>query len=185
MRSKLDDLLDELNDIDEHPQPIQMRNQQPLAVQTKKNKSSHREIDDLLDLVNDIDSPEPEKPAYVPSYQIPVSNSSRLQKCYPLCIGGSNLEVGICFSSASLKCCNKMRCTKCDLSVKRYQNKIWKDGCNYLFFRNNYSRDDMLQPALADANGFCAYFCQCQWRNVNEPVVLRDNQWVCGGHLGN
>lgn len=121
MRSKIDDLLDELGDLEESPVPRPAQNQAPF-VQTKK-PTIHKEIDDLLDLVNDIDSPGLEKPSVTSSYQMPVVRSNRLQKCYPLCIGGASLDVGLCYSSSQLKCCNKMRCTKCDLSVKRFLHK--------------------------------------------------------------
>ena len=43
-------------------------------------------------------------------------------KCFPLCIGGANLEQGLSEDSYNPKSCSSLRCFKCDKKVQRYIN---------------------------------------------------------------
>ena len=67
--------------------------------------------------------------------------------------------------------------------MKRFLNVVWDESAEYLFFRNFYTRDGMLQEKLRRADGWAAYCCQCVWRQMNETVSVERESWVCGGHL--
>ena len=77
-------------------------------------------------------------------------NNNLIQKnekvrCFPLFIGGSELTNGITENSFNPKSCSTLRCTNCDLTIKRYVGKKWIEGLNYLFFRNYITNNKMLE----------------------------------------
>lgn len=64
------------------------------------------------------------------------SHSSNKNKCAFVCVGGgSDLTLGVCVSSMSKVCCLKMRCTNCNFIVCRFQDYMWDDTVEYMFFR--------------------------------------------------
>ena len=110
----------------------------PAAKQQKKQDPS--DLDDFLEELKGIEKIEPTK--YVPSPQTTKTEVKKsFQKCYPVFVSGGN-KVGYCMSSANIVPCDKLRCTRCDLPVKRFPNNEWNPECEYLFFRNNFSRDN-------------------------------------------
>jgi Retinal Maintenance len=167
MKYNFEDLLDELEENHESP-----------SINTKK-PAPKSEIDDFLEELKDIEKIEPIK---TPVYTNRAEETKKaFQKCYPLIASGSS-QAGYCVSSARPVPCDKLRCTRCDLPVKRFLNKVWKPESEYLFFRNNFSRDDKLATMMANSSGSAAYSCQCAWKSINEPINLNGDIWVCAGH---
>lgn len=88
------------------------------------------------------------------------------------------------------RCCDALRCTKCDFRVLSLPHRAWHSDCDYLFFRNNYPTEAKLGPKLDASQGACAYACQCSWRTVSGSEGVRvdsyssDLRWICGGHAG-
>lgn len=173
MNSDFDDLLKEF-EVD-YKAPSSSTNK----VQSRAEKT---DIDSFLEELKGIEKVEPLKQPSRARPDRPEERKKTIQKCYPLVVSG-NLVTGHCVSSVSMIACEKMRCTRCDLPVKRFVNKLWKPESEYLFFRNNFSRDDKLATMLYDAPGSAAYSCQCLWKNVSTNTVLNGDAWVCAGHL--
>lgn len=172
MRSHLDDLLAELDDSEHAPVTESVPHAEP---------PPRTRVDELLQHLNeDYSEPEPvHRAVHPPSAAL---HNTR-EKCYPPVISGTSLPVGLTLSSRELKSCDMLRCTKCDIPVKRFVNKAWKEDVDYLFFRNNYSREQELAGKLSASGGWCAYSCQCTWRSTREVIELSDGSWVCRGHL--
>ena len=84
------------------------------------------------------------------------------------------------------KICSALLCTKCDVKVSIFKNKLWCDSCDYLFFRNNYGDQIKLSERLISDPGSMCYSCQCSWLNVKDPLVevdkLNSVAWTCNGH---
>lgn len=58
--------------------------------------------------------------------------------CFPIFVGGSALADGMTVNSLAPQSCSKLRCTKCDKRVVRFQNNVaWKESVDYLFVRNH------------------------------------------------
>lgn len=43
-------------------------------------------------------------------------------------------------------CCDRLRCTKCDLDVLSFNHAQWAASATYLFFRNGYGPLPALSP---------------------------------------
>lgn len=60
------------------------------------------------------------------------------------------------------------------------------DGCDYLFFRNNYGDQIKLSERLVSSTGNSCYSCQCSWLNIEDKLIdvetLKTVSWGCGGH---
>jgi len=171
MNSNFDDLLNEYDSDYTSPAPVP---------QSRAARLPSNDIDDFLEELKSLEKPE----KVTPMRQIskPEERKKSLQKCYPTVISGS-IPCGYCSSSANLQACDRLRCTRCDLPVKRFVNKQWKPSAEYLFFRNNFSRDDKLSEMMLSAPGYAAYNCQCLWKSTNENSYLNGDAWVCGGHM--
>ena len=137
------------------------------------------DIDDLFEELKGIEKFEPLKMA--PLSMPAEERKKKLEKCYPVVVSGA-IKAGYCMSSVNMVACDKLRCTRCDLPVKRFSGKQWKPEAEYLFFRNNFSRDDQLNAMLDCSAGAAAYSCQCNWRNAREPTNINGESWVCAGH---
>ena len=108
--------------------------------------------------------------------KIGIKDNSQLKKCEIVYLGN-----GI---SNEYFLCNNLLCTKCDVKVSVFPNKMWDTSVNYLFFRNNYARPDMLKKKLIDSYGTQCYSCQCTWNNVSDDYLLASkvSNWICLGH---
>ncbi|NXI74313.1 CH037 protein, partial [Anseranas semipalmata] len=81
--------------------------------------------------------------------------------------------------------CDQLRCTACDFRVSLFNDYIWDQSCDYLFFRNNMPELSKLRAKMIKKKGSRAYACQCSWRSINELTDLQTDQqlrWVCGKH---
>ena len=110
------------------------------------------------------------------------TGGGRIKKCLSVCLGGSDLPVGITTESSGPHFCSSLICVSCDFKVSRYPDKRWKKGTDYLFLRNNYP--EKVQQNLIPAKGWCAYCCQCTFCEENEIKKLSSftSNWVCRGH---
>lgn len=171
MSSNFDDLLNEYDPDYTSPAPKAASR----AVRVDSN-----DIDDFLEELKTLEKPEKIVPIQI---QPKVEERKKsLQKCYPIMLSGIHSS-GYCSSSANPQACDRLRCTRCDLPVKRFVNKQWKQSAEYLFFRNNFSRDDKLSEMMINAPRNAAYNCQCLWKNVENSISLNGDAWVCGGHM--
>ena len=105
-------------------------------------------------------------------------------KCFPLCIGGANLEHGMTENSMEPKSCSSLRCYKCDKKVQRFINGTWHATVDYMFVRNHNTNVQKLKEGVKYDPGFSAYACQCQFINVSEldKDKCEEMKWMCGGH---
>lgn len=104
------------------------------------------------------------------------------QKCTSVCIGGSDLPVGMTTEEDGPRVCSSLSCVKCDHNVLRFPDRRWKKTTDYLFLRNNFP--EKVQQNLVPAPGWCAYCCQCQFCEERESKKLPQysSSWVCRGH---
>lgn len=180
MQSSLDDLLDEIDSA------LTTAPKKPAAAPAPPPQS---DIDDLLSELSDLGGHSAQRAAPHPVQPQPtaIAQPKRVEKCYALCISGTQTAKGISFSSVEPRVCATMRCTGCDHTVLSFPDSAWADDCEYYFFRNNYQRPALLQQVrtmqkLQFRQGWVAFYCQCTWRHVNEPQPLKFDKWVCGGH---
>ena len=108
--------------------------------------------------------------------KIGIKDNSKLKQCEIVYLGN-----GI---SNEHFLCNNLLCTKCDVKVSIFENKMWDSSVNYLFFRNNYARPEMLKKKLIDSYGTNCYSCQCTWNNISDDYVIASkvSNWICLGH---
>uniref|UniRef100_A0A8C9ERK1 Cilia- and flagella-associated protein 418 n=1 Tax=Pavo cristatus TaxID=9049 RepID=A0A8C9ERK1_PAVCR len=118
----------------------------------------------------------------------PGSNSAVVQahrkRCCPVYLGGSSSPNGI-GTNISKRTCDQLRCTACDFRVSLFNDYIWDQSCDYLFFRNNMPELSKLRAKMIKKKGSRAYACQCSWRSIGELTDLQADQqlrWVCGKH---
>lgn len=118
----------------------------------------------------------------------PGSNSTVVQahrkRCCPVYLGGSSSPNGI-GTNISKRTCDQLRCTACDFRVSLFNDYIWDQSCDYLFFRNNMPELSKLRAKMIKKKGSRAYACQCSWRSIDELTDLQADQqlrWVCGKH---
>ena len=81
------------------------------------------------------------------------------RNCYPLVIGGSNLQHGLSESSMNPKSCSSLRCFKCDKKVQRFINAFWNASVDYMFVRNFNTNTDKLKEGVQFEEGSSAYAC--------------------------
>ncbi|OHT06988.1 hypothetical protein TRFO_24873 [Tritrichomonas foetus] len=114
----------------------------------------------------------------------PISqkSSNEIRKCSSICLGGTDLPVGMTVDSSDPHFCSSLICISCDLKVSRYPDKRWKAGTDYLFLRNNYP--DKVHQNLITATGYCAFCCQCTFceENTLRKLSSFSSNWVCRGH---
>ncbi|KFP57224.1 Protein C8orf37, partial [Cariama cristata] len=104
--------------------------------------------------------------------------------CCPVYLGGSSSPYGI-GTNISKRTCDQLRCTACDFRVSLFNDYVWDQSCDYLFFRNNMPELSKLRAKMIKKKGARAYACQCSWRSIDELTDLQTDQqlrWVCGKH---
>ncbi|KAM6411657.1 cilia- and flagella-associated protein 418 isoform 2-T2 [Pluvialis apricaria] len=152
--------------------------------------SSEEDIDDIIDEICNESSfaktPQKLKSNY--ASLAPESNSVVVQahrkRCCPVYLGGSSSPYGI-GTNISKRTCDQLRCTACDFRVSLFNDYIWDQSCDYLFFRNNMPELSKLRAKMIKKKGARAYACQCSWRSIDELTDLQTDQqlrWVCGKH---
>ncbi|XP_009322721.1 PREDICTED: protein C8orf37 homolog [Pygoscelis adeliae] len=152
--------------------------------------SSEEDIDDIIDEICN-DSSFAKTPLKLKSNSAsltPESNSAVVQahrkRCCPVYLGGSSSPYGI-GTNISKRTCDQLRCTACDFRVSLFNDYIWDQSCDYLFFRNNMPELSKLRAKMIKKKGARAYACQCSWRSIDELTDLQTDQqlrWVCGKH---
>eukprot|EP00049_Salpingoeca_infusionum_P005123 m.88513 g.88513 ORF g.88513 m.88513 type:complete len:255 (+) comp12864_c0_seq2:92-856(+) len=110
--------------------------------------------------------------------------SSQPTKCRQLILAGTSVprRIGL---TQSPGVCSTLRCTDCDHIVCCFDDYVWSDASDYLFFRNNCPDFDKLKVNLIPKKGFRAFACQCQWASYEDvtPIVFGcPRKWVCGKH---
>nr|XP_013027789.1 cilia- and flagella-associated protein 418 isoform X2 [Anser cygnoides] len=151
--------------------------------------SSEEDIDDVIDeICNDSFAKMPLKLKSNSARLTPENNSAAVQthrrRCCPVYLGGSSSPNGI-GTNISKRTCDQLRCTACDFRVSLFNDYIWDQSCDYLFFRNNMPELSKLRAKMIKKKGSRAYACQCSWRSIDELTDLQTDQqlrWVCGKH---
>ncbi|XP_035402152.2 cilia- and flagella-associated protein 418 isoform X2 [Cygnus atratus] len=152
--------------------------------------SSEEDIDDVIDeICNDSFAKMPLKLKSNSARFIPENNSAAVQthrrRCCPVYLGGSSSPNGI-GTNISKRTCDQLRCTACDFRVSLFNDYIWDQSCDYLFFRNNMPELSKLRAKMIKKKGSRAYACQCSWRSINELTDLQaDQQLRCWCYSGN
>nr|XP_025870142.1 protein C8orf37 homolog [Vulpes vulpes] len=147
--------------------------------------------DDLDSLINEIFE-EPnldKKPVKLKSKSscnpsVRASTQSLGKSCSPVYLGGSTAPCGI-GTNTSQRACDRLRCVACDFRVVSYDDYMWDQSCDYLFFRNNMPEFQKLRTKLVKKPGARAYACQCSWRTAEALTALQADpqlRWVCGRH---
>uniref|UniRef100_A0A8C3DD57 Cilia- and flagella-associated protein 418 n=1 Tax=Corvus moneduloides TaxID=1196302 RepID=A0A8C3DD57_CORMO len=147
--------------------------------------SSKEDLDDIIDeICNDSSftktplnlksnsaslTPERNK-VVVPAYR---------KRCCPVYLGGSLSPSGI-GTNISKRTCDQLRCTACDFRVSLFNDYIWDQSCDYLFFRNNMPELSKLRAKMIKKKGARAYACQCSWRSIDELTDLQTEQQLRG-----
>ncbi|XP_072708255.1 cilia- and flagella-associated protein 418 [Ciconia boyciana] len=152
--------------------------------------SSEEDIDNIIDEICN-DSSFAKTPLKLKSNSAsltPESNSAVVQahrkRCCPVYLGGSSSPYGI-GTNISKRTCDQLRCTACDFRVSLFNDYIWDQSCDYLFFRNNMPELSKLRAKMIKKKGARAYACQCSWRSIDELTDIQTDQqlrWVCGKH---
>lgn len=104
-------------------------------------------------------------------------------ECYPVFIGGSNLEGGLTQSSLQPKSCDRLRCNDCDKRVIRFPNYTWKPLIDSTFLATQSYNPLNLQKGLDHNPGYSAYACHCKQISIIEVSSREvDNMnWQCAG----
>lgn len=112
----------------------------------------------------------------------PVRSDSNAKKCTELYLGGTELKPGFNDLNEGPHFCSNMQCFCCDHIVLRFPDCKWAKDTDYLFTRNNYPNN--LDSKLISAPGWCAFCCQCTFRDEKEIQRLKpySTNWVCRGH---
>ncbi|OXB79886.1 UNVERIFIED_CONTAM: hypothetical protein H355_000916 [Colinus virginianus] len=143
--------------------------------------SSEEDIDDIIDEICD-DSSFARAPLRLKSNSpsgTPGSKSAVVQTHKK-----SSGRLLVAFLSLT-RTCDQLRCTACDFRVLLFNDYIWDQSCDYLFFRNNMPELSKLRAKMIKKKGSRAYACQCSWRSIDELTELQADQrlrWVCGKH---
>ncbi|XP_062460631.1 cilia- and flagella-associated protein 418 isoform X2 [Pezoporus occidentalis] len=152
--------------------------------------SSEEDLDNIIDEICN-DSSFTKTPLKLKSNSAsltPERNSAVIQahrkRCSPVYLGGSFSPHGI-GTNTSKRTCDQLRCTACDFRVSLFNDYVWDQSCDYLFFRNNMPELSKLRAKMIKKKGARAYACQCSWRSIDELTDLQTDQqlrWVCGKH---
>ena len=112
----------------------------------------------------------------------PVRSGTASKKCAELYLGGTDLKPGMNDFVGDAHFCNNMQCFCCDHIVLRFPDRRWSKDTDYMFLRNNYPNN--LDSKLIPAPGWCAFCCQCMYREDKEIQRLKpySSNWVCRGH---
>ncbi|KAF4665316.1 hypothetical protein FOZ61_011041 [Perkinsus olseni] len=62
-----------------------------------------------------------------------------------------------------------IRCLTCDRRVIRLDGVRWTRDADYMFYRNNYPIEEMLEKATVADRDYTAYCCQCRGLSTNSP----------------
>ncbi|XP_064562532.1 cilia- and flagella-associated protein 418 [Zonotrichia leucophrys gambelii] len=152
--------------------------------------SSEEDLDDIIEeICNDSSfAKTPPKLKSNSASLTPERNSVVVQahgkRCCPVYLGGSLSPSGI-GTNISKRACDRLRCTACDFRVSLFNDYVWDQSCDYLFFRNNMPELSKLRAKMIKKKGARAYACQCSWRSIDELTDLQTEQqlrWVCGKH---
>ncbi|XP_023776836.1 protein C8orf37 homolog [Cyanistes caeruleus] len=143
--------------------------------------SSEEDLDNIIDEICN-DSSFTKTPLKLKSNSAsltPERNSVAVQahgkKCCPVYLGGSLSPSGI-GTNISKRTCDQLRCTACDFRVSLFNDYIWDQSCDYLFFRNNMPELSKLRAKMIKKKGARAYACQCSWRSIDELTDLQTEQ---------
>ncbi|NXR92614.1 CH037 protein, partial [Hypocryptadius cinnamomeus] len=102
--------------------------------------SSEEDLDDIIDeICNDSSfTKTPQKLKSNSASLTPGRNSVVVQahgkRCCPVYLGGSFSPSGI-GTNISKRACDQLRCTACDFRVSLFNDYVWDQSCDYLFFR--------------------------------------------------
>eukprot|EP00899_Mesostigma_viride_P015831 jgi/Mesvir1/24249/Mv10953-RA.1 len=114
-----------------------------------------------------------------------LSKYANREKCTTVFIGPVSMKLGRTTGLTAVRCCDKLRCTKCDFRVLNFDGKEWFEDVEYLFFRNCIPDEEKLSKKLRVQPGVRAMACQCTWASVKETTEIgfsSNIRWVCGGH---
>ncbi|XP_037283583.2 cilia- and flagella-associated protein 418 isoform X1 [Rhipicephalus microplus] len=126
----------------------------------------------------------------VPGLNIPESDltESKLSgrktiQCFIVYLGGTGVVFGVS-TSASRRACSHIHCCKCDFQVAVFEDYVWGETADYLFFRNIFPDVKRLRSRLVRKLGWRAYCCQCHWRSVVELESAQQRRlpWMCARH---
>ncbi|XP_071410222.1 cilia- and flagella-associated protein 418 isoform X2 [Pithys albifrons albifrons] len=186
MADDLDRLLDEVErrlcrgrgDVEEEPAAAKEDRSAKLLMNAG---SSEEDIDDIIDEICN-DSSFTKAPVKLKSNSTSLTlekDSAVVQahgkRCCPVYLGGSTSPSGI-GTSISKRTCDQLRCTACDFRVSLFDDYIWDQSCDYLFFRNNMPELSKLRAKMIKKKGARAYACQCSWRSIHELTDLQAEQ---------
>ncbi|KAM8911039.1 cilia- and flagella-associated protein 418 isoform 1-T1 [Lycaon pictus] len=149
------------------------------AEETLRSAETFEKEDDLDSLINEIFE-EPnldKKPVKLKSKSsgnpsVRASTQSLGKSCSPVYLGGSTAPCGI-GTNTSQRACDRLRCVACDFRVVSYDDYMWDQSCDYLFFRNNMPEFQKLRTKLVKKPGARAYACQCSWRTAEALTALQ------------
>lgn len=111
------------------------------AVADKSSRQGGDDLDDLIDDISGKDGTTGSVGSF--KYQAPITINSHPTsqqlggKCYPLFIGGQQLQEGITATSVKPFSCSTLMCYNCDKKVHRFPGKRWKHTVDYIFVRNH------------------------------------------------
>jgi hypothetical protein len=113
----------------------------------------------------------------------PVSSRAPAQRCVAIYLGGTALQPGMTAAPTEPRFCTNLSCVGCDHIVLRFPNARWRRSVDCLFLRLNYP--NRVDGGLCPAPGFCAFCCQCTFREEEATQRLSPfaSNWVCRGHL--
>ncbi|XP_053816153.1 cilia- and flagella-associated protein 418 isoform X4 [Vidua chalybeata] len=143
--------------------------------------SSEEDLDNIIDeICNDSSfTKTPPKLKSNSASLTPERNSVVVQahgkRCCPVYLGGSLSPSGI-GTNISKRTCDHLRCTACDFRVSLFNDYVWDQSCDYLFFRNNMPELSKLRAKMIKKKGARAYACQCSWRSIEELTDLQTEQ---------
>ncbi|XP_037283584.2 cilia- and flagella-associated protein 418 isoform X2 [Rhipicephalus microplus] len=84
----------------------------------------------------------------------------------------------------TIQACSHIHCCKCDFQVAVFEDYVWGETADYLFFRNIFPDVKRLRSRLVRKLGWRAYCCQCHWRSVVELESAQQRRlpWMCARH---
>ncbi|XP_055142805.1 cilia- and flagella-associated protein 418 isoform X3 [Symphalangus syndactylus] len=111
------------------------------AKENLRSMETFKKEDDLDSLINEIFE-EPnldKKPSKLKSKSsgntsVRASIQGLGKSCSPVYLGGSSIPCGI-GTNISWRACDHLRCIACDFLVVSYDDCMWDESCDYLFFR--------------------------------------------------